>query len=92
MGTPRGEEPGLGRQVKGGNESWGHRGRVRRRENEDLEGRRQRLGSLERKRESLGEQEQQLRETWEGKCRAWGLPGILWTSNGSKEPDFSAHF
>lgn len=38
-----------------------------------------------------GEQEQQLRETWEGTCRAWGLPGILWTSNGSKEPDFSAH-
>ena len=29
MGTPRGKELGLGRQVKGGIKSWGHRGRVR---------------------------------------------------------------
>lgn len=45
------------------------------------------LGAWRGKGSHWGEQEQQLRETWEGKCRAWGLPGILWTSNGSKEPD-----
>lgn len=63
----------IGKRVRGG------RGKSSRAE-------RQRLRGLTRKRELLGEQEQQVREIWEEKGRVWQFSG-----GGNKEPDPSAH-